>query len=352
MPDAMERYEEALGHYEIAVASVLQPDKLQNNDIVQYGDDLFAKVDTAFPQFGDYLLADCRTGEIVQQKVGKYDEVQRRFKRKEIQIVPSELFDLRLACLNNLTLVALKIAKGSQRQCDFEETLARADAALAMDGKSAKALMRMGTAFIETKRMDHAAQVLTLAAQETRGKDAEVNRLLEQVMVAKGKGGKGKRKGKDKEKKVTQEDQIAKHFSVCASCGKHGCNDPECGDKHFSSSDEEEAVSQSWAQASSRDAAQSGDADIGESGQLTNGGSTETMTKSSSGDGSRGDGTSAEDTAVAPSQKSSSRHTIHKQSSLLIPIVVAVVIALLAVGGFFVWRLEDSANVMHQEVEL
>lgn len=140
---------------------------------------------------------DLGTKDVVKHQVGKYDHVSTYFKRQALTAIPEELFDLRLACLQNLTLVSLKFAKASKGTSDFEATIERANAALEMDGHAAKALMRKGTAQLGLGKISEAAQVLTLAAQKTKGKDPEVMRLLELILEAKGKGkGKGKLRGK------------------------------------------------------------------------------------------------------------------------------------------------------------
>eukprot|EP00421_Protoceratium_reticulatum_P002020 CAMPEP_0168368050 /NCGR_PEP_ID=MMETSP0228-20121227/6052_1 /TAXON_ID=133427 /ORGANISM="Protoceratium reticulatum, Strain CCCM 535 (=CCMP 1889)" /LENGTH=455 /DNA_ID=CAMNT_0008380887 /DNA_START=173 /DNA_END=1539 /DNA_ORIENTATION=- len=195
LPLAIEQYEGAVKLFEDALAAYPQAKVLRNNDIVRYGDGRFGTIETAYPHFGDYVLEDLSTRSLVKAKVGKYEEVSTRFLRRDLESVPPALFELRLACLQNLALVSLKLARASLRESDFEETVRRADAALAMDGRSPKALMRKGAALIELKTFDGAYRALAIAAQETRGRDAEVNRLLGLVLAAKGKG-KGKGRGR------------------------------------------------------------------------------------------------------------------------------------------------------------
>ncbi|CAK0809576.1 unnamed protein product [Prorocentrum cordatum] len=208
LPLAVERYEEAIAACDRALAALegqrrTEPKELANDDLVYYehqGREGFGIVDMAHPHFGDYVVKDLGTADIVKVKAGKYEEVSRRFRRRELVAVPRELFDTRLACLNNLTLVSLKLAKSTLRDEDFVATVKRADDALAMDGRAAKALMRKGASLLVLKQVKEAVQALTLASHVTRGKDSEVERLLEAVMVAKGKSrgkGRGKRKGED-----------------------------------------------------------------------------------------------------------------------------------------------------------
>merc|ERR1711957_650825 len=60
--------------------------------------------------------------------------------------------------------------------------------------------MRKGAALIELNEIDKAAKALVGAAQQTKGKDAEVNKLLQVVIAAKGKG-KAKRRKQMEESK-------------------------------------------------------------------------------------------------------------------------------------------------------
>eukprot|EP00927_Polykrikos_kofoidii_P072689 TRINITY_DN68782_c0_g1_i1.p1 TRINITY_DN68782_c0_g1~~TRINITY_DN68782_c0_g1_i1.p1 ORF type:complete len:438 (+),score=79.03 TRINITY_DN68782_c0_g1_i1:48-1316(+) len=233
LPLAIERYEESVRLCEEALSRTTQPKHLRNNEVVKYGDSCFAIVETAYPHFGDYCLEDLGTGEVVKHKVTKYEEVPKRFRRSDLLSVPQDLFDLRLACLQNLTLVSLKIARGSSRARDFEETVRRANDALAMNGCAPKALMRKGAALIELKDIDGAGSVLALAAQATRGKDEEVMRLLRLVMDVKGKGkGKGGVKGRGRGKGTTFAPKLNR-------CRDPNCNDEGCGHAPPSSSEDE-----------------------------------------------------------------------------------------------------------------
>lgn len=205
LPRAIERYEEAIRLVDRSIERATQEADLQNNDFVRYGGGKFAMIDTAYPEFEDYVLMDLATRDLIKHKVGRhdFDVVNKRYLRKELLAVPKDLFDLRLACLQNISLASLKIARGSKRRADYEEAVRRSDAALAMDGKSAKALMRKGQALVDIREWPNACKVLVAAMQETKGKDPEVQRLLEVVLEAKGKG-KGKGKGKNAKCKGTK----------------------------------------------------------------------------------------------------------------------------------------------------
>mmetsp|Transcript_62823 Transcript_62823/g.182257 ORF Transcript_62823/g.182257 Transcript_62823/m.182257 type:complete len:456 (-) Transcript_62823:213-1580(-) len=221
LPQALEHYKKAISLCDAAMQDAEQPKLLNNNDYVLYADGKFAMIDTAYPQFEDYVLMDLGTRDLVKHKVGRhdFDVVSKRFLRKEIHAVPRDLFDLRLACLQNIALATLKLARGTKRPSDYEEAVSRADDALAMDGRSAKALMRKGQALVELKDWRQASAVLMAAAQETKGKDPEVQRLLEMVLIAKGKGrGKGKR-------------APAGFQNPCKVCGDPLCADVECNGK-------------------------------------------------------------------------------------------------------------------------
>lgn len=219
LPAAIEHWENAVKLVDQAIGSSPQPTSFYHNDLVRYGDDgRFAIIETAFPQFEDYVLEDCGSMAMVKHKVGRhdFDYVSKRFTRSEIQSVPQEMFDIRLACLQNISLAALKMARASKRHVDLEEAIQRADQALDMDGKSAKALMRKGEALVELKDWYAASQVLTEAYKETKGKDKEVMRLLRTAVAFKGKG-KGKNQGE------------ANHLPPAFRERCKICDDPRCG---------------------------------------------------------------------------------------------------------------------------
>mmetsp|Transcript_51276 Transcript_51276/g.121846 ORF Transcript_51276/g.121846 Transcript_51276/m.121846 type:complete len:337 (-) Transcript_51276:15-1025(-) len=199
LPTAIEHYEKAIAKVDEAMGYVPQTKKaLKQNDLVRYNGNRFGHVDTADMIFGDYILKDLGTKGTVTERLG-YQDVEIRFKRKEIESIPQEMYDLRLACLQNITLVALKIARASHRHSDFEDVVAKANVALMMDGLNIKALIRKGAALLEMKDLMKAFNVLKLAYDKTYGKDVEVLQLLQVCLAAKGKGkGKGL-KGKDGE---------------------------------------------------------------------------------------------------------------------------------------------------------
>jgi len=194
LPLAIEKYEEALNVWQKAIVAVPQNSALSQNDAVLYAEEGFGIVETCDVIFQEFHIQDSCNGQMVKHKVGKYEDVVTKFKREELAVVPRELFDLRLAILQNLSLVALKLARASRRKEDFEEVVRRANEALFMNGTAAKASMRKGEALYELKDMEGAMRALAVAQQETKGRDEEVTRLLQQVLAAKGKG-KGKGKG-------------------------------------------------------------------------------------------------------------------------------------------------------------
>jgi hypothetical protein len=195
LPLAIEKYEEALNLWQKALLAVPQNKSLSQNDKVLYDDAGFGIVETCDVIFQEFHIQDLCTGQMVKHKVGKYEDVVTKFKRTELAYLPQDLFDLRLAILQNLSLVALKLARASKRKEDFEEVVKRANEALLMNGTAAKASMRKGEALFELKDMEGAMRALAVAQQETKGRDEEVVRLLQQVLAAKGKG-KGKGRGK------------------------------------------------------------------------------------------------------------------------------------------------------------
>lgn len=252
LPLATEYYEKALTLFDKAMEDVPQAKILKNNEVVKYGDGGYGIVDTAYPQFGDYLIQDLGHGEVVKEKVGRYEEVPQRFLRKELKSIPQDLFELRLAVLQNLTLISLKLARASLKNDDWAEVVRSANEALSMDGRAPKALFRKATALVELKDMESAAKSLGIAYQETRGRDPEVMKLLEVVLAAKGKG-----KGRGKGKRGRGRGGFCSGFD--RSCRDPDCDDPECtaeleppdppsdredesGNEQLGSNDEEEAI--------------------------------------------------------------------------------------------------------------
>mmetsp|Transcript_43509 Transcript_43509/g.79190 ORF Transcript_43509/g.79190 Transcript_43509/m.79190 type:complete len:315 (-) Transcript_43509:18-962(-) len=192
LPTAILRYEEAIEKVDRAIGLAAQQKVLKQNALVRYHENRFATVEVSDQIFGDYILNDLGNKRTVTERLG-YQDVEIRFKRKEIQSVPQEMFDLRLACLQNICLVSMKLARASQRKEDFEDVVVKANAALAMDCFNIKALIRKGAALLEMKDLMKAFNVLKLAYDKTYGKDVEVLQLLQICLHAKGKGkGKGK----------------------------------------------------------------------------------------------------------------------------------------------------------------
>jgi hypothetical protein len=180
MPLARECYEKALQRADDAIASLKRPSELQTHDLVKY-EFGFAAIDIVEGRFADYILKDLGNDEQVKVKAGRYEEVIKRYKAEDIQRVPYQLFEARLAVCQNIALAALKDARGSKRDQDFEEAIKKANDALSMDGRSFKALMRKGNALLELKEIHAASKVLTQAAKEAKFRDPELVKLLQRV---------------------------------------------------------------------------------------------------------------------------------------------------------------------------
>jgi len=243
LPLASERYEEALEVWEKAFAEVPQAKALNQNDLVRFCEEGFGVIETADPIFKDYQVTSLCNGDFVKHKAGKYEEVITKFKRKELMVVPQEFFDLRLGLLQNQTLVALKLARASRAQSDWEEVVARANMALYMSGRAAKALMRKGEALLHLKDVEGAARALSMAAQETKGKDEEVNRLLQIILDAKGKGKGKKGKGKGRggmDQQLRDDDSV--HSPSDNSGGEDDYRPPRTPSRSSSSGSEKEAA--------------------------------------------------------------------------------------------------------------
>lgn len=101
--------------------------------------------------------------------------------RNVMTLLPPGFLEIRIACLQNLTLATLKLARVSGRPVAFAEVVSLADSALEMNGRSVKALLRRGTALMELREFHSAVQSLTKAAQETRWNDPEVLRVLKEA---------------------------------------------------------------------------------------------------------------------------------------------------------------------------
>lgn len=168
---AVEHYIAALEHWAQALEDVPKPKSFSRGDRVRYQSKGFGTVESAFHIMDEYFLKDLGTEKPIW--VGTAGIDLQRFSKSELQPVPQELFDLRLACTQNLAAVKLK-------QEEFESAIQWADEALRMDGKAPKALMRKGAAMLKNGQAGPASDVLMLAVQESPT-DRDAKRLLREA---------------------------------------------------------------------------------------------------------------------------------------------------------------------------
>jgi tetratricopeptide (TPR) repeat protein len=168
---ASQCYMQALEHFTKALAALPKPTTLDRGNVVQYNGKGFGRVESAFLIMDEYFLKDLGTDQAIW--VGEAGGDLRRFARSDLQLVPQELFDLRLACVQNLAAVKLK-------QEEFELAIKWADEALAMAFRSPKALMRKGAALLNKGEAGPASDALMLAVQ-VAPKDSEAKKLLRQA---------------------------------------------------------------------------------------------------------------------------------------------------------------------------
>ncbi|CAK0838697.1 unnamed protein product [Prorocentrum cordatum] len=167
------RYAEALSLWEQALSEVPDDGKtLSIGTLVQYdARGCFGVVKSAFPVFDEYFLKDVGTDQAIW--VGEPGGDLRRFTRRELKTTTQELLDLRFPILQNLAAVALKEERHS-------EAVQWAEAALSINGRAPKALLRKGAALLRLGQPGPASDVLSAAAAAAPG-DAEVARLLRQA---------------------------------------------------------------------------------------------------------------------------------------------------------------------------
>jgi len=175
---AIERYTAALDHWNVALDDLPKPKMFSRGDCVAYNNKGFGRVESAFTVMDEYFLKDLGTDMPIW--VGDAGGDLRRFSKSDLQPVPQELFDLRLACTQNMAAVKLK-------QEDFDLAIKWADEALRMDCRAGKALMRKGAALLKNGKAGPASDYL-LTAKEVLPKDAEVKRLLFEAELARGAG--------------------------------------------------------------------------------------------------------------------------------------------------------------------
>lgn len=169
---AVEHYVHAMALWQEALDAAPQPQQLSVGQLVRYDTRcFFGVVMSAFTMFDEYFLKDLGSDQAIW--VGAAGGDLRRFGRKELRLVTRELLDLRLAVAQNLAAVRLK-------QDNLTEAVRWADAALVIEGRSPKALMRKGAALLRLNSPGPASDVLATALEVVPG-DMEVKRLLKQA---------------------------------------------------------------------------------------------------------------------------------------------------------------------------
>mmetsp|Transcript_436 Transcript_436/g.575 ORF Transcript_436/g.575 Transcript_436/m.575 type:complete len:260 (-) Transcript_436:102-881(-) len=172
---AKQCYTEALKHWAAAVQENRSKDVLPEGAYVSYGKEKYGKVMSVFPLMKEYFIKDLENDQPVWAG-GQVGISLERFGHMELQPIETELFDLRFAVTQNLAAVHLKLE-------EYAEAVRWANAALNMNGKAPKALMRKGAALLRTARPAAAIEVLSVAA-EALPSDKEVQRLLAEATKA------------------------------------------------------------------------------------------------------------------------------------------------------------------------
>lgn len=173
-------YTEAVDNWHSVVRNSPQPEALEEGDQVLYEPDalgitgsLFGEITKAFPLLKEYHLKDLASGKEAKEN-NEESYTLRCFDKADLIVIPKQMFELQLACLQNLAAAYLK-------QGLHEEAVIWADQALAMDPRAPKALMRKGMALLRGgERLSRAQRVLTLANQVSP-KDREVQKALDEV---------------------------------------------------------------------------------------------------------------------------------------------------------------------------
>jgi len=166
---AWEHYMEALHYWDEALGP--PPAMHEVGRRVRYSKHGFGQVMSAFTMFDEYFLKDLGTDQAIW--AGDPGGELKRFSARELRPVSDELFDLRFAIAQNLAAVSLKRAL-------YQEAIEWADAALSMDGKAPKALMRLGAALLRSGKPGPASDRLA-AAQKAMPNDPEVRKLLKEA---------------------------------------------------------------------------------------------------------------------------------------------------------------------------
>eukprot|EP00930_Biecheleria_cincta_P010328 TRINITY_DN112382_c0_g1_i1.p1 TRINITY_DN112382_c0_g1~~TRINITY_DN112382_c0_g1_i1.p1 ORF type:complete len:347 (-),score=67.89 TRINITY_DN112382_c0_g1_i1:90-1130(-) len=166
---ALKHYEEALVHWEAALAP--PPPSHEVNTRVRYSKHGFGMVMSVFPMFDEYFLKDLGTDSAIW--AGEPGGQLKRYEAKELRPVSDELWELRFTITQNLAAVCLK-------RNEYSDAVEWADAALSMDGKAPKALMRLGAALLRLGKPGPASDRLAEAAK-AMPKDVELRKLLREA---------------------------------------------------------------------------------------------------------------------------------------------------------------------------
>ena len=165
---AATRYMQALQLWENALPTA--PRVLAKGTFVRYRKERFGVVSNVFPVMEEYFLKDRETNQPVWV-LGQVGVALERFSRDDLQVVTQELIDVRLACAQNLAAVHLKWE-------DYAGAVRWANAALALDGRSTKAILRKGSALLRSGRAVAALQTLNTAENLL---DKEIKTLIREV---------------------------------------------------------------------------------------------------------------------------------------------------------------------------
>lgn len=169
---AVDCYTKALSSWDDSVKAEQQPKGLEVGQLVRYDKrNFFGEVMSCFPLFDEYFLKDLGSDKAIW--VGDAGGTLRRFNRDELHCVNRSLLDARQAIVQNLSAVHLK------REAWYE-SIKWADAALVIEGRAPKALLRKGAALLQVNQPGPASDVLA-TAQEVVPKDIEVRRLLREA---------------------------------------------------------------------------------------------------------------------------------------------------------------------------
>jgi len=166
---AFDHYVTALEHWEAALGPV--PGTHEIGARVRYSEHGFGVVMSAFTMFDEYFLKDLGNDQAIW--AGEPGGELKRYSASELTPVSQEQFDLRFAIAQNLAAVCLKLEK-------YKEAIDWANAALCMDGKAPKALMRLGLGLLRTGKPGPASDWLA-AAQKAMPNDSEVRKLLREA---------------------------------------------------------------------------------------------------------------------------------------------------------------------------